>query len=107
MHLKRNKIEKFWPIPRKGTKYLAIPKHNHKDSIPLIIIMRDLLGLVRNKKELKKIINEKKIKINNKEIRETNYPVSLFDVLSLESIGKNYKAILSENKKMFFHEVKG
>jgi len=107
MYLKRNKIEKFWPVPRKGTKYLAVPTHNIRESIPLVVLMRDVLKLVRNKKELKKIISEKQIKINNKEIRETNYPICLFDVLSLKNLDKNYRATLSENKKMVFEEVKG
>jgi small subunit ribosomal protein S4e len=104
-HLKRNKIGKFWPVPRKGTKYLAVSMHNKNESIPLVVVMRDVLKLIKNKKELKKIINEKGIMINHKEIRETNYPVSLFDVINLPKIKKNYKAILSKNKKMNFEEV--
>ena len=105
MHLKRNNIGKFWPVPRKGTKYLAVAMHNKKDSIPLIVIARDLLKIVRNKKELKRILNEKKIRINNKEIREINYPVCLSDVVTLPDAGKNYRAILSKNKKMQIQEI--
>lgn len=105
MYLKRNKFDKSWPLPRKGNKYLAISKHNQRDSIPLIIVMRDLLKLVKTKKELRKIMHEKQVKINNKEIRETNYPIGLFDVLTLPTIGKNFKALLSENKKIIFKEI--
>lgn len=105
MHLKRNKFDKSWPISRKGKKYLAVSKHNQRDSIPLIIVMRDLLRLVRTKKELKKIIHEKQIKINGKEVRETNYPIGLFDILTLPTLGKNFKASLSENKKIIFEEI--
>ena len=105
MHLKRNKLEKFWSIPRKGTKYLAVACHNQKESVPLVVIMRDMLKLVKNKKELKKILNEKQIKINQKEIRETNYPVCLFDIINLPNIKKNYKASLSKTKKMIFEEI--
>jgi len=104
-HLKRNKIEKFWPIPRKGTKYLAVATHNHLNSMPLCVVMRDVLKITKNKKELKKALNEKKILINNREIRETNYPVCLFDIITLKGLNKNYKATLSEIKKMFFKEV--
>jgi len=104
-HLKRNKFEKFWPIPRKGTTYVAVASHNQKSSIPLIIVMRDIFKLVKTKKELKKAINEKQIKINGKEIREVNYPVCLFDVVSV--LDKNYKASLSEGKRFIFREVSG
>ncbi len=106
MHLKRNNMPKFWSIPRKGTKYLALASHNKNESLPLIIVLRDIFKIVENKKENKKIINEKQIKINNKEIRDTNYPVCLFDVLTLAN-GKSYKTLLSGNKKMVFEDVSG
>jgi len=104
-HINRQNMGKFWPVPRKGTKYVAVASHNKKSSIPLIIIMRDILGLVKTKKELKKAINEKLIKVSGKEIRDVNYPIGLFDVLSVG--GKDYRAGLSVHKKMVFEEVKG
>lgn len=105
MHLKRNKIGKSWPIPKKGTKYVAMSTHNQTESISLIVVARDILKIVRNKKELKKIINEKQVLINQKQIRDINYPVCLFDILTLLSSNKNYKASLSEIKKISFVEV--
>ncbi len=105
-HINRHNIGKFWPIPRKGSKYLARSSHNLGQSIPLVIVMREVLGLVKTKKELQKLINEKQIQINGKEIRETNYPICLFDILTLTTVKKNYKATLSENKKFAFEEVK-
>lgn len=105
MHLKRKTIGKFWPIPRKGTKYVALPDHNQKESLPLVVVMRDILKLVRTAKELKKLLYEKQIQINHRLIRETNYPLSLFDVLSIPSAKKNYKAVLSKDKKIIFEEV--
>ena len=104
-HLKRQGIGKFWPIPRKGTKYLAVSTHNQKESIPLVVVMRDILKFVRNKKELKRILNEKQVFINHKQIKETNYPVCLFDVISFPKIKKNYRASLSKNKKMILEEI--
>tara|TARA_Y100000310_G_C20670727_1_gene810117 strand:+ start:831 stop:1481 length:651 start_codon:yes stop_codon:yes gene_type:complete len=102
-YLKRQKIGKFWPIARKGTKYVARSTHDQHNSIPLIVVMRDILKIVRNKKELKRSLNEKQILINNKEIRETNYPINLFDIVNF--VNKNYRASLSENKKMIFEEI--
>ena len=43
MYLKRHKIGKFWPVPRKGTKYLAVATHNKNDAIPLVVVVRDVL----------------------------------------------------------------
>lgn len=104
-YLKRQGIEKFWSIPRKGTKYLTHVSHNQGHSIPLVVVLRDILKLVGTKKQLKKIINEKQVKINQKEVREINYPIGLFDVISLFAIKKNYRVTLSKEKKMIFEEV--
>jgi small subunit ribosomal protein S4e len=69
MHLKRNQASKRWPIPRKGTKYVAVPLHNKHNSIPIVIVLRDLLKIGKSKKEIKKILLENKIKINGKIIK--------------------------------------
>jgi small subunit ribosomal protein S4e len=105
MHLKRKTIENFWSIPRKGTKYVAVPNHNQREALPLVIVMRDILKLVRNTKELKKLLHEKQVLINHKLVHETNYPISLFDILTLPLAKKNYKAMLSKNKKLILEEI--
>ncbi len=105
MHFKRKTIGKFWPIARKGTKYIAVPNHNQYDSLPLIVVMRDILKFVRTTKELKKLIYEKRVQINNKIVHETNYPISLFDILTLPDMKKNYRAVLSGEKKLVLGEI--
>jgi len=107
MHLKRNNIGKFWPIPRKGTKYLAVPSHNQNEAMPLVVVLRNVLKVVKNKKELKRLLNEKKIQVNHKEIKETNYPICLFDIISFPESKNNYKVVLSKDKKMIFEEISG
>ena len=58
MHFKRKTIGKFWPIARKGTKYVAVPDHNQYESLPLVVVIRDMLKLVRTTKELKKLLED-------------------------------------------------
>ncbi len=105
MHFKRKTIGKFWPVARKGTKYVAVPNHNQYDSLPLVIVMRDVLKFVRTTKELKKLLYEKKVQINNKIVHETNYPISLFDILTLPDMKRNYKAVLTNQKKLVMEEI--
>lgn len=105
MHLKRSNAGNFWPIPRKGTKYLAMPMHNQRDSITLVLLIRDMLKLAKNSKEVKRAVNEKKIKINQKIVKEINYPICLFDIISLEDGKKNYRVTLSKYKKIILDEI--
>ena len=102
MHKNRNNINVFWPVKRKGTKYISISSHNESDSIPLVVLIRDFCKLVKTKAELKKLLNEKKIKINDKIIRDVNYPLSLFDIVDFDN--KKFRMTISENKKFKLDE---
>jgi len=104
MHLKRRTIENSWPIARKGTKYLIVPTHEASKGIPVLVVVRDILHLVKTKKELKGLLKEKGVLVNQKVIREFGYPVTLFDSLSFPHIKKSYKAVLNE-KKIGFEEI--
>jgi len=96
MHLKRQKAPRSWPLARKGTKYLVVPSSDVKSGLPLLIILREVLKLVKTRKEAKKIINLKKVKINGKLARDEGYPLKLFDILTLDD--KNYQISSGKNK---------
>ncbi|MBI2628780.1 hypothetical protein HYW74_01720, partial [Candidatus Pacearchaeota archaeon] len=73
---------------------------------PLLIIMREILGIVKTRKELKKILNEKKVKINGLAIKEDKTSLALFDVISIENLKKNYKLTFSKMGKFSLAEIK-
>lgn len=104
MHIKRKTIPKFWPIPRSGTKYMTVATHDKSNSIPLMVAMRDILGIVKNRKELLKVLHEKKILINGRLVNDKGYPLMLFDSISIPSIGKHYKVYL-KGKKFSIDEI--
>jgi len=104
MHKNRHNMGNFWPVAKKGNKYVATSSHNIINSIPLSVAMRDVLKLVKTTRELKKAIAEKQIKVSGKEIRDTNYPVGLFDIITAGD--KSFKVIIGENKKFKFEETK-
>ena len=55
-HLKRQETSKIWPIERKGTKFIVKPASNNSNGMPVLTVLRDVLKLVQNRKEVKKII---------------------------------------------------
>ena len=55
MHLKRQFVPKKWPIYRKGTKYIVRPNSDINTGLPILVVLRDLLKIVQNKKETKRI----------------------------------------------------
>lgn len=105
MHVKRAAANKSWPIPRKGTKYLIVPSHNKKSGIPLLIVMRDILKLVKTKKELKKALLEGNVLVNTFPIRKENYSLTLFDNISLPLMKKYFKLTYTNTGKINFEEI--
>ena len=60
MHIKRKTIGNFWPVQRTGTKWMAVPSHDQRSSMPLVGVVRDVLEIVKSKKELKKLLGKQK-----------------------------------------------
>lgn len=106
MHLKREKVSKNWPIPRKGTKYVVRPRGNLKREIPILIVLRDMLKITQDRKETKKVLNSKFILLNNKIIKDDRRGVGLFDVINIVPEKKYYQVILTKEKKFDIEPIK-
>ncbi|MFA5992223.1 MAG: hypothetical protein WC796_00785 [Candidatus Pacearchaeota archaeon] len=105
MHKTRQNISRLWPIPRKGTKYVIVPSHNHDNGIPLLVVMRDMLKVVKTKKEMKKILLGKEVLVNGNNVTEENISLVLFDTISLKAEGKYYRLIYNVNRKFSLKEI--
>jgi small subunit ribosomal protein S4e len=106
-HLKREAAPKFWPIHRKEFIWAVKPSpgpHPINRSIPLVIIVRDILGFAKTRKEAKKIISQGKILVDGKVRRDERFPAGLMDVVSIPEIGRNYR-ILPSKKGLFLHPI--
>lgn len=72
-------------------------------STTLVNIIRDQLGLAESSKEVQKILNEKKIKIDHKTIKDRKRPVGFMDIMQ---IGDNYyKAIYDKKGRIVPKEI--
>lgn len=105
MHLKRQKIPNSWPIEKKGTKYIVRPSSELEKSIPILVLLRDVLKIARTRKEVKHSINSKKIMVNGKLARDEKNSLALFDTLSLVPMKKHYRLELSEKGKFNLQEI--
>jgi small subunit ribosomal protein S4e len=106
-HLKREASPDFWPIHRKEFTWAVKPRpgpHPIHQSIPLTIIVREVLGLAKTRKEAKKIISQGKIIVDGKIRRDERFPTGLMDVISIPEIKKNYRVLPSE-KGLFLHPI--
>ena len=95
-HLKRIAAPKKYHILRKASVYLmkTIPgAHTKEDSVPLAVLLRDLLKLVDSSREVKRILNDNKVLIDQKVRRELRLPVGLMDVISIPQLDQNFRII--------------
>jgi small subunit ribosomal protein S4e len=103
MHVKRQKAQKSWPIPRKGTKYVIVTSHEKTKGIPILIILRNMLKLAKNRKEVKKILNQKSVALNGKAIHKDNQVAVPFDIISVGN--KSYELKFTEKGKFDIAET--
>lgn len=107
MHLKRKAAPKSWPILRKEKVFVMVGKSPHKLelSLPLIVIMRDLLKIINNAREMKKIVAEKNILVNGKIIKDVDFRAGLFDRIYVKKLEKHFSLYLSEKGKLEVKEI--
>jgi small subunit ribosomal protein S4e len=105
-HMKRQKVPKNWPIPRKGNAFVVRPNHSNEKGLPILIILRDVLNIAKTRKEVKKAIHEKNLLINGKSIKNEKNTAVLFDVITIVPSKKNYRIELTQNGKFKIEEIK-
>jgi small subunit ribosomal protein S4e len=103
MHQTRQESLTEFPIPRKGTKYIARASDTRSRAVPVLIAVRDILKLARTAREVQKMVNAKMLKLNGRVVRNFHESVKLFNVFEAD---KTYKLILLPTKKFSFEETK-
>lgn len=105
-HIKIQSTPKIWPIQRKGNAFIVKAASNSKNGMPLLTILRDVLKVAQNRKEVKKLIHERKLLLNNNFVTDEKMGVALFDVITLSPTNKSYRLIIAENGKFDLKEEK-
>jgi len=105
--LKRKPAPRFWPIHRKEFVWIVKPSagpHSLQECLPLAIVLRDILGFAKTRKEAKKIISQGKICVDGKIRRKDNFPVALMDAISIPDADKCFR-ILPSKKGLILHSI--
>jgi small subunit ribosomal protein S4e len=96
--LKRKPAPRFWPIHRKELPWIVKPSsgsHSLEKSLPLTLVMRDMLGIAQNRKEAILILQQGKLQVDGKIVKRSDLPVGLMDVISLPEMDKYYRIMPS------------
>lgn len=103
-HKTRSELPSNWPLPRKGTKYFVGSSHSPSEGIPIQIALRDVLKVGSTRKEVRFMLLNKEISVNGKVRINKKFPVRVFDIITIQKLGKSYRLEIS-GKKLKFEEV--
>jgi small subunit ribosomal protein S4e len=93
--LKRLTAPKWWPISKKTKKYTFATRgpHPRENSLPLTVLIRDVLKLAETGKEAETVIRKGEIMVDGRKVKDPNYGVGVFDVVEIPSMKKSWRAI--------------
>lgn len=101
-------MPKTWKVPKKKSKWALTTSagpHSQEESVPLVIALRESLGLARNKREARDAISQGQIKVDGKVRRDPRYPVGFMDVLEIPKIGKSWRVLFDRKGYLDIREI--
>ncbi|OQD59088.1 SSU ribosomal protein S4E [Methanobrevibacter arboriphilus JCM 13429 = DSM 1125] len=107
-HLKRFKAPKSWPISPKENKWTVKPAagpHAIEDSLSLLVVIRDILGLADNSREAKRIINTGKVLVDGRARKDYKYPVGFMDVVEIPTSEDFYRVLPDLKGRLTLHPI--
>ncbi|MFZ2498651.1 30S ribosomal protein S4e [Methanosarcina sp.] len=107
-HQKRLSIPKSWKVGKKGYKWVSTTRsgpHSQARSLPLGIILRDILKLVNNSREGKRILSEGKVLVDGVPRKDLRFPIGLFDVITLPLLNESYRMLQDEKGRLTLHKL--
>jgi len=86
----------FWPILRKEYKWTVKPRpgpHPAEYSLPLLLIVRNVLRYAKTAREARKLISQGHFKVDGRVRKDYKFPVGLMDIIEIVDTGERYRFI--------------
>jgi small subunit ribosomal protein S4e len=101
-HQKRLSVPKSWPVERKTEKFTvkADAGPHGEAGVPLLIVLRDVLGYVDSRKEARYALNQGSILINGDRVTDEERPVGMFDIMAFEEREEFYRVFPGEGGRL-------
>ena len=101
-HMKRLTTPTIIPVPRKGIVWIAKSSpgaHSTKRSVPMVVLLRDMLGYCDTSREARRIIGQRKVLIDGQPARNYKIPVGLMDVITIPETKEYFRLLIDNNGK--------
>ncbi|MFC4437993.1 MULTISPECIES: 30S ribosomal protein S4e [Natrialbaceae] len=101
-HQKRLSVPKSWPVERKTEVFTvkAGAGPHGKDGVPLVVLLRDVLGYVDSKKEARYALSQDSILVNGEPINDEQRPIGMFDIIAFPGREEYYRVFPDEGGRL-------
>jgi small subunit ribosomal protein S4e len=102
--LKRRAAPRAWTVPRKGTKWIKRPgpgPHPQDQSIPLLLVLRDLRRIVTSAREARILLRSGVVRVDGKVAKDLDRGLGLMDTLSFAApLNAHYRVVKNRRGKL-------
>ncbi len=107
-HYRRSVAPWWWPIARKEavwTVKVGPGPHSAHKSIPLAILVRDVLRYAKTMREARRIIAAGHIRVDGVPRKDYKFPVGLMDVIEISATGEYYRMLPHPSRHLWPLEI--
>ena len=102
--LKRGASPRTWTTPRKGTKWIKRPApgpHPQLESVPILIVVRDLRKIAATAREVRLLLRQGNILIDGKVVKDPSRGVGLMDTVSFAApLNEHFRMLKDRRGKL-------
>ncbi|MFP4217438.1 MAG: 30S ribosomal protein S4e [Salinarchaeum sp.] len=101
-HQKRLSAPKTWPVERKTETFTvkADAGPHGEAGVPLVVILRDVLGYVDSTKEARYATSAGTIQVNGDLVRDEQRPIGMFDIVAFTEREEYYRVFPNEGGRL-------
>ena len=101
-HQKRLSVPESWPVERKTETFTvkADAGPHGEAGVPLLIVLRDVLGYVDTRKEARYALDQGSVRINGTAVSDEERPVGMFDILAFSEREEYYRVFPGQGGRL-------
>jgi len=107
-HLKRLNAPKHWMLSKMDGIWAPRPSqgpHKLRESLPLIVMLRNRLKYALTGKETKMICLSRHVQVDGKIRTDCNFPAGFMDVIEIPKSGDQFRLIYDTKKRFVLHRI--
>ncbi|PSP80199.1 30S ribosomal protein S4e [Halobacteriales archaeon QS_1_68_20] len=106
-HQKRLSVPKSWPVERKTDTFTvkAGAGPHGEAGVPLLVVLRDVLGYVDDRKEARYALDQDTVLVNGDPVSDETRPIGMFDIVAFTERGEYFRVFPDEGGRLALSSI--